>query len=327
MVYSYVESAGAAGIWTKTIRAKTQLHIKVVEKSYKSLETKGLIKQMKNVKNPGRKMYILSRLKPNEEATGGTWYTNDELDVALLDNVATTIEAHVSRKSWAEVNLPEPVDPRGQKRKVPSSGFDAKGKGKARSNSITIHEDDRPRHKTKARVEFHAHPPNYLGYPTVHDITKTLNDQRVVTTILPVNAISQLVEVMVLDSKLIKCHRPPTPGNITEEQEAEDADNGMVTMYRHLTKPDELMRRFARNTKAAEGDKRAAREIELEDIGLGGSTEVPCLRCPVFDICEDGGPVNVKTCTYWEEFWTQMEKADKEAEGDVIFDIDEMDVS
>ena len=302
--------------------------MKVVEKSYKSLETKGLIKQMKNVKNPGRKMYILSRLKPNEEATGGTWYTNDELDVALLDNVATTIEAYVSRRSWAEVTIPpEPVSPHGQKRKAPTGGFDNKGKGKARSNSTTAPPDDRPRHKAKPRVEFHAHPPNHAGYPTVHDITKTLNDQRVVTTILPVNAISQLVEVMGLDAKLIKRHRPPVPGNVAEEAEAEDADTGLVATYRHLTKPDELIKRFARANKAASGDKRAAREIELEDIGLGGATEVPCLRCPVFDICEDGGPVNAKTCTYWDEFWAQMEKADREAEGEMVFDIDEMEIS
>jgi DNA-directed RNA polymerase III subunit RPC6 len=326
MVYSYVESAAAAGIWTKTIRAKTGLHPKNVEKSLKHLETKGLIKPMKNVKNPGRKMYILSRLKPSEDATGGTWYTNDELDVALLDNVANAIEGYVSLHSWQKIDIPEHIEARvGQKRKAPSSGFDTKGKGKARATSMTIHEDDAPRpRKLKPKTEFRTHPPNHDGYPTVHDITKAMNDQRVVTTILPVNAISQLVEVMVLDDKLIKRHRPPIPGNIAEEQEAEESGINQVTMYRHLKKPDQTMHDYRRRNNAATGDMKAAREIELEDIGLGGSTEVPCLRCTVFDICEDGGPVNAKTCTYWDEFWSQMEKADKEAEVDVIYDIDEM---
>lgn len=325
MVYSYVESAGAAGIWTKTIRAKTQLHIKVVEKSYKSLEQKGLIKQMKNVKNPGRKMYILSRLKPNEDATGGTWYTNDELDTALLENVATTIEAWVSRSSWVQVEAQEPTI--GQKRKTPSDGFDIKGKGKAAANSATIHEDDRQRHKTKPKLEFKPYPSTYLGYPTVHDITAAMNAQRVVTTILPVNAISQLVEVMVLDDKLIKRHRPPTPGNIAEEQEADDS-GGKVTMYRHLTKPDVLIKKMATQRRARERNPKAIRELELEDIGLGGSTEVPCMRCPVFDICEDGGPVNAKTCTYWDDFWRKMEEADEEAEAHArVYDADEMQVS
>jgi DNA-directed RNA polymerase III subunit RPC6 len=323
MVYSYVESAGAAGIWTKTIRAKTQLHMKIVEKSYKSLEQKGLIKQMKNVKNPGRKMYILSRLKPNEDATGGTWYTNDELDTALLENVATTIEAWVSRNSWVQVDAPEPAT--GQKRKVPSDGFDIKGKGKARAASIAPHEDDRHRHRTKP--EFKPYPSGYTGYPTVHDITHAMNQQRVVTTILPVNAISQLVEVMVLDDKLIKRQRPPNAGNIAEEQEAEDSPDSTVTMYRHLTKPDVLIKKMATQHRAATGNPKAARAVELEDIGIGGSTEVPCLRCPVFDICEDGGPVNAKTCTYWDDLWRKMEEADDEAEArERVYDIDETEV-
>lgn len=323
MVYSYVESAGAAGIWTKTIRAKTQLHMKIVEKSYRSLEQKGLIKQMKNVKNPGRKMYILSRLKPNEDATGGTWYTNDELDTVLLDNVATTIEAWVSLKSWVQVDPPEPIA--GQKRKVPSDGFDIKGKGKARAMPDSNPEDDRPRQRTKP--EFIPYPSGYLGYPTVHDITHAMNQQRVITTILPVNAISQLVEVMVLDDKLIKRQREPTPGNIAEEQEAEDSPDKKVTMYRQLTKPDVLFRKSATQKRAAKGNVKAAREIELEDIGLGGSTEVPCLRCPVFDICEDGGPVNAKTCTYWDDFWRKMEEADEEDQArEKVYDIDEIEV-
>lgn len=30
--------------------------------------------------------------------------------------------------------------------------------------------------------------------------------------------------------------------------------------------------------------------------------EAPCCRCPVFDICEDDGPVNAKTCEYFEDW-------------------------
>jgi DNA-directed RNA polymerase III subunit RPC6 len=322
MVYSYVESAGAAGIWTKTIRAKTQLHMKIVEKSYKSLEQKGLIKQMKNVKNPGRKMYILSRLKPNEDATGGTWYTNDELDTDLLENVADTIEAWVSLQSWVQVAVPEPVT--GQKRKAPADGFDIKGKGKARAGSIAIHEEDRSRHK--AKPEYKPHTSGYSGYPTVHDITHAMNEKRVITTILPVNAIFQLIEVMVLDDKLIKRQRDPILGNIAEEQEAANSGVDKVTMYRHLTKPDTLHKKMTTRNRAGKGNVKAARGIELEDIGLGGSTEVPCLRCPVFDICEDG-PVNAKTCTYWDAFWRKMEEADDEAAArQKVHDIDETEI-
>lgn len=31
-----------------------------------------------------------------------------------------------------------------------------------------------------------------------------------------------------------------------------------------------------------------------------GQTEVPCGKCPVFDFCAEGGPVNAEECEYWE---------------------------
>ncbi len=33
-----------------------------------------------------------------------------------------------------------------------------------------------------------------------------------------------------------------------------------------------------------------------------GLTESPCGRCPVFDLCEPGGPVNARTCEYFTEW-------------------------
>lgn len=33
-----------------------------------------------------------------------------------------------------------------------------------------------------------------------------------------------------------------------------------------------------------------------------GLTESPCGRCPVFDLCEEGGPVNARSCTYFQDW-------------------------
>ena len=33
-----------------------------------------------------------------------------------------------------------------------------------------------------------------------------------------------------------------------------------------------------------------------------GLTEAPCGNCPVFDFCEEGGPVNAKTCAYFVDW-------------------------
>ena len=36
-----------------------------------------------------------------------------------------------------------------------------------------------------------------------------------------------------------------------------------------------------------------------------GLTEAPCGRCPVFDVCEEGGPVNARTCEYFQD-WLEI---------------------
>ncbi len=58
-----------------------------------------------------------------------------------------------------------------------------------------------------------------------------------------------------------------------------------------------------RNRKAY----RAVRVVTGEEgISLeNGLTESPCGRCPVFDLCEEDGPVNARTCEYFQD-WLQI---------------------
>ena len=106
MVYSAIDSSGTKGIWTKVIKERLNIHAKIVERAFKSLEGKGLIEPMKDVKFPGRKMFIKRGLKPNEEVTGGAWFTDGELDILMIDMVATVIEKLVGDKSWVEERPP-----------------------------------------------------------------------------------------------------------------------------------------------------------------------------------------------------------------------------
>ena len=52
---------------------------------------------------------------------------------------------------------------------------------------------------------------------------------------------------------------------------------------------------------------KAIRRVAGEDVAVleNGLTESPCGRCPVFDICEDDGPVNARTCEYFQD-WLQL---------------------
>ena len=83
LVYQAVEAAGNVGIWTKELRARTNLQQPAVARMLKALEARGLVKSVRSVANGSRKVYMLSGLEPAREVTGGAWYTGHEFDSAF----------------------------------------------------------------------------------------------------------------------------------------------------------------------------------------------------------------------------------------------------
>jgi DNA-directed RNA polymerase III subunit RPC6 len=280
---------------------------------YKALESRNLIKQMKSVAHPQRKMYISASLTPSEDATGGSWFSEGVLDQGLIGTISDVIEAHVSRSSWQEVTLDEHEDTNlGQKRKRPSDGFGEHGNDKVRLTNIIDGQN-----KVKP-VKLHGPPkayqpfdPGYTGYPTLRDITRFLLEAKVTASAIPQTAIAQLLQVMIYDDRLFTLSRTAQSSEI-----ADDLNNNTVTMYRSFKTPLVLMeqRSFAKRKLNSDEKIRisAYRHEELEALGPGGASEVPCMRCPVFDICGEGGPVNAVTCKYFAEWYDNLEQADKE---------------
>ena len=315
MVFASIDNAGNKGMWTKQIKARMTAHAKVLEKVLKSLEIKGRVVQIKDVNHPQRKVYMVKGLTPSVESTGGAWYTEGNLDKVLLMTVSDAIELFVAEKSWNRIESASVAA--NNKRKTPHDGFDIKGKSK----SVSIYEDQ-PRsispelkHKSKAprasSVKFSPHPAGYQGYPTLGDISNHLTTSKL-TAVLPTTAVAQLLQTMIYDDRLFPMHRP-----IRGEEVPDDEASDMITMYRCFkTFPDvqkrcqALMRLSDKN--ASEARQARPRWLELEDIGRGGASEVPCLNCPTFDLCGDGGPVNVVTCPYFDEWYVQAAKADEE---------------
>ena len=333
LIYSIIEGAGAAGMWTKTIKSKSGVQSKVADKVFKALESKGLITSMKSVKNPTRKMYIKTGLTPSEEVTGGAWYTDEELDVEMIRVVADVIERYVTDRSWRKVFHDAettsiditPTRLPSTKRKAPEDGFDDRGKGKAKAKVIRLDDEQAragtpettsPRAKTKSKHaprehSFERFAAGYKGYPTVYEIASEVDQSKILLTPMPQNAIEQLLDVMVYDDRLYKVERDPEPGEYT------DANTDKVTMFRCVLNPDQVKARIDRDNKIKnprdhESRKTALRQQELEDIGSGGITEVPCLQCPVFHLCSDEGPVSAKTCVYFDDWFTKMDQADRE---------------
>ena len=73
IVYQFIKGNGNRGIWVKEIKLKSGLHTQVVSSVIKSLEKNSLIKSVKSVKNPTKKVYMLFEMVPSVEITGGAW--------------------------------------------------------------------------------------------------------------------------------------------------------------------------------------------------------------------------------------------------------------
>ncbi|GME95341.1 unnamed protein product [Ambrosiozyma monospora] len=110
MVYSHISASGREGIWTKTIKAKTNLHQHVVSRCLKNLENQSFIKVIKSVKFPQRKIYMLYHLTPSIEVTGGPWFTDSELDTDFISTLLIVVWRFVAQKSYPSLKYrPEQV--------------------------------------------------------------------------------------------------------------------------------------------------------------------------------------------------------------------------
>ena len=95
MVYQVIEKSGNQGIWTKDIRTQTNIQQQALNKIFKALETRRLIKPVKSVSS--KKVYMLFNLTPAKELTGGPWYTELEFDHEFINEMRKFILTCVRR--------------------------------------------------------------------------------------------------------------------------------------------------------------------------------------------------------------------------------------
>lgn len=60
-------------MWTKDMKMRSNLAQAQITKILKNLEARRLVKGVKNVNNPSRKLFMLYELEPSRELTGGAW--------------------------------------------------------------------------------------------------------------------------------------------------------------------------------------------------------------------------------------------------------------
>ncbi|KAK9479103.1 RNA polymerase Rpc34 [Lipomyces japonicus] len=183
MVYSYIEASGTEGIWTKTIKSKTNLHQTVVQRCLKSLEGKRYIKNIKSVKYPTRKIYMLASLQPSVDVTGGPWFTDSELDTEFIGSLLSIIFRFIASESMPTEDDKPLAAPTHAKPKRKSTKAIAKPKHEVIYDQLVF-------------------PANYSQYPGINQIHEFVQTSGITTVDLAQSDIKSLLDVLVYEGKI-----------------------------------------------------------------------------------------------------------------------------
>ncbi|ROT39493.1 hypothetical protein SODALDRAFT_308846 [Sodiomyces alkalinus F11] len=322
MVYGAIDDAGADGIWTKTIQGRLGINDAVMKTALKQLQSKNLIAPFKSVEHTNKKMYIKASLRPSERATGGPWFTDQALDVAFIEDLQRVIFDYIKRQSSyfqkghssSSFSSSSSSSSSAARTAVPKKGI-LKGSAAAAAGKKRTAEHMSGDHDTNSHHHHHHHhhhrphhnadaakpttpkntylplPAGYKEYPTVRDMARFISQSGITTeTILGEEDVQKLIDVLVFDN-LIEAVR--VAGRVG---------------YRVRRHPKQSLESWA-----------AARPAEDEGVALpvvergapepvtNGFTEAPCGRCPVFELCEEGGPVSASNCIYFQR-WLGLEE-------------------
>ncbi|XP_010927733.1 uncharacterized protein [Elaeis guineensis] len=97
ILYELIRSKQNIGIWTADMKRETGLQTTVVTKTLKSLQNKNLIKDVVNIHNKARKIYMAMEFEPSKEISGGSWYSDGSLDIEFIRILREQCLKHIER--------------------------------------------------------------------------------------------------------------------------------------------------------------------------------------------------------------------------------------
>lgn len=286
MVYEVIESSYEQGIWIRTIKNKTGIKDgHSIDKVIKKLQNANLIQTVQNAKATSQKTYMLSYLAPSDQITGGSFFDAGKLDESLVDEVGNIIIFHVLQTSWGQEKRKrvkqEPIEIEDEEDLAGSRGRKKRKSANGTAVASDDIEDSVPKirsHKPVRSVEMETEPiqlafPAGHSYPTATSIHNFIVASGVLrggkANSLTVQEIQNVINVLIWDDKL------------------EEINGGYRTI--RGVKPQHP----GMDEEDAEGD------VSKRGNGL---TEAPCARCPVFDVCGNGGLVNAANCVYYTDW-------------------------
>jgi DNA-directed RNA polymerase III subunit RPC6 len=274
LIYEAIENSETTGIWLKRLKQNTGVAPGNVNKIIKKLESSQLIKSIKSVKSPAQRIYMLFHLAPAEDVTGGSFFDSGDLDEGLVEELGNLIVFHVRSQSWVEV---KPTRSRHESNGTPIDvdAEDAEKSGSKRKRNSTGGEVAPPAKKRSIQNEPMitqvAFPAGSRGYPTADSIHNFITNSNAIreskAASITIREVQEILNVLVWDEKL------------------EKVGNGFRTVLGVKFRPP--------GSFDADG---------IEDIVGNGLTEAPCGRCPVFDLCAPGGPINAGNCVYFDQW-------------------------
>lgn len=79
-VYKLVLAAGNMGMWIQELRKTTGLANNTLTKHTRTLVSKGVLREVLDVRQRSKKIFMAAGIEPSPEITGGTWYHDGQLD-------------------------------------------------------------------------------------------------------------------------------------------------------------------------------------------------------------------------------------------------------
>lgn len=251
-----------------------------MKNALKQLQTKGLIAPFKNVEHPNKKMYIKASIRPSDRATGGPWYTDQNFDDAFIEELQRVVFDYIKRQSSYH-STHSSTNGSSNRSQVPKKGVvkgavekgkkrDAKEMNKPASKPIKMMANGAAGSKKDATLL--PLPAGYTEYPSVRDIARLLSASGITNnTILSEDDVRKLVDVLVWDN--------------------------LIEPVKVAGKIGYRVSRVAKQSTESWAGREDAADPESH---VSAYTEAPCGRCPVFDLCEEGGPVGPSNCEYFK---------------------------
>ncbi|KAI1812114.1 RNA polymerase Rpc34 subunit [Poronia punctata] len=281
MVYEIIDNAGAEGAWQQDIKRRLNVQDNALRKALKELEAKRLVAQFTTVENISKKMWIKANIKPSSRATGGPWYTDQFLDEPFIEALQGVVMSFIkNRGSYLSkgdrIASGSPIAPK--KGIINGAASEAAIRSRKRTADAISKDENAiptlPPSKTRKTTIRLPLPAGYVEYPTTEEITEGLQAAEVAKgQPLKQEHVQELINVLIWDNRV------------------EEIRLGNRVGYRAV-----------RITKQNPSLYSKPGDDDFWESQSNGLTTVPCGKCPVFDLCEEGGPVWAGGCDYFDQW-------------------------